>query len=150
MKQVFKINDYKDKFYAIDAIKCLSYDKRWQVTIELETRKLSQNRAQWPLLNAIADQVQWPVNGKIETITAEEFKHILTAGWRNEAVRVAQGVDGGMVLLGHRTREFKASEWGDWMDYLNWFAADRGVKIPISKKEAESWGLNEQIRTNSY
>ena len=105
-------------------------------------RTVGQNKQQWPILNAIADQVPWPVNGAMVKITGEEFKQILTAAWRNEIVRVAQGVDGGMVLLGHRTREFKRAEWGEWMGYLMWFAAEKGVKIPVSKSQAEQWGLD--------
>ena len=57
----------------------------------------------------------------------------------NEIVRVAQGVDGGMVLLGHRTREFKRAEWPEWLEYLNWFAAEKGVRIPMSKSQAAQY-----------
>jgi hypothetical protein len=142
MKRVFKIDSDQSKHYPIQAIKAISdYTTPQQITIELETRRLSQNSAQWPILNAIADQVQWPINGMLQTITGEDFKQILTAAWRKEQVRVAQGVDGGVVLLGHRTREFKAKEWPEWMEYLHWFAAEKGVKIPVSKKEAEAWGI---------
>jgi len=142
MKRVFKIDSDQAKYYAVQAIKSITdYTKPQQMTIEPETRKLTQNSAQWPILNAIADQVQWPINGMLQTITGEDFKQILTAAWRKEQVRVAQGVDGGVVLLGHRTREFKAAEWGEWMEFLHWFASEKGVKIPVSKKEAESWGI---------
>lgn len=142
MKRVFKIDSEQSKFYAIQALKNISdYTNTQQVTIEPETRKLSQNSAQWPILNAIAAQVQWPINGMMQTITGEDFKQILTAAWRKEQVRVAQGVDGGVVLLGHRTREFKAKEWPEWLEYLNWFAAEKGVKIPVSKKDAQAWGI---------
>jgi len=144
MKRVFKIDSDQAKYYAIQAIKAINdYTKPQQITIETETRKLSQNASQWPILNAIADQLQWPINGMLQTITGEDFKQILTAAWRKEQVRVAQGVDGSVVLLGHRTREFKSAEWGEWMDYLNWFAAEKCVKIPVSKREVESWGLND-------
>jgi len=70
MKRVFKIDSDKSKYYAIHAIKAISdYTKPQQVTVEPETRKLSQNAAQWPILNAIADQVQWPINGMLQTIS---------------------------------------------------------------------------------
>ncbi len=142
MKHVFIINSDQAKHYAIQAIKSISdYTKPQQVTIEPETRKLSQNRAQWPILNAIADQLQWPINGVMSTLTGDEFKQILTAAWRNEAVRVAHGIDGGMVLLGHRTRDFKRDEWPEWLEYLNWFAAEKGVKIPIGKSQEREYML---------
>lgn len=141
MKRVFKIDSDNSRMFAVGAVNRLNLNQVMQVTIEPETRKLSQNAAQWPILNAIADQVQWPINGMLQTITGEDFKQILTAAWRKEQVRVAQGVDGGVVLLGHRTREFKAAEWPEWMEYLNWFAAEKGVKIPASKRDMESWGV---------
>ena len=141
MKRTFVITDDKTKLFATEAVKNIGYEERMVVTIEPETRTLANNRAQWPVLNAIADQVPWPVNGAMCKLTGEEFKQILTAAWRNETVRVAQGIDGGMVLLGHRTREFKRSEWPEWQEYLLWFAAEKGVKIPISKRDAEAWGV---------
>ena len=139
MKRRFKIDNDEAKFNAVNAVKELLYDKPMLVTIESETRTLANNRAQWPILNAIADQVPWPVNGAMVKLTGEEFKQILTAAWRNEIVRVAQGVDGGMVLLGHRTREFKRAEWPEWLEYLNWFAAEKGVRIPMSKSQAAQY-----------
>ena len=54
--------------------------------------------------------------------------------------RIAQGLDGGMVMLGHKTREFKKDEWPDWMAFLESVAADRGVKVPMSKRQYESMG----------
>ena len=139
MKRIFKVDSEEAKFNAVNAVKGLLYDKPMLVTIESETRTLANNRAQWPILNAIADQVPWPVNGAMVKLTGEEFKQILTAAWRNEIVRVAQGVDGGMVLLGHRTREFKRAEWPEWLEYLNWFAAEKGVRIPMSKSQAAQY-----------
>jgi hypothetical protein len=138
---IIKIDSDRAASYAIKTINGLSYDPPMQITIEPETRKLYQNNQQWPILNAIADQVQWPINGMLQTITADDFKEILTVGWRNEQVRVAQGVDGGVVLLGHRTSKFNEKEWPEWMEYLNWFASEKGVKIPISKSQEREYML---------
>jgi hypothetical protein len=71
------------------------------VTIKEPNRSLEQNAAQWPLLEAFAEQLEWPVNGAMTRITADDWKDILTAAFRNERPRVAMGIDGGMVLLGH-------------------------------------------------
>jgi len=135
-KIVLKITDDHTLQIAIDRLKFVCGDKPMQIYIEPETRTLANNRQQWPLLNAIADQLLWPVNGAMSKLSAEEFKQILTTAYRNETVRVAQGVDGGLVMLGHRTREFKRSEWQEWQTYLEWFCADRDVKIPMSKSQA--------------
>jgi hypothetical protein len=99
------------------------------VRLSPPTRTLEQNAAQWPVLGAIAAQLLWPVNGEMVRLTDEEFKDILTAGFRRENVRVAQGVDGGMVMLGSRTSKFKKSEFSEWLEYLHWFCAERGVNL---------------------
>lgn len=100
------------------------------VTIVCEpTRNLSQNAAQWPILEAFAEQLQWPVNGKMERLTAEEFKDILTAAFKRETVRVAMGLDGGMVMLGARTSAMSKREFSEWLDFLNATAAARGVEL---------------------
>jgi hypothetical protein len=99
------------------------------VTIAEPTRNLDQNAAQWPILNAFADQLVWPVNGEMVQISAEDWKDLLTSAFRREQPRVAMGIDGGMVLLGQRTSKFKKGEFSDWLDFLNATAADRGVAL---------------------
>ena len=136
MKRIFKIDDERSQFHAVRAVEDLALDKPMQVTIEPETRTTANNRAQWPILNAFAEQLLWPVNGAMTKLTGDEWKHILTAAYRQETARVAQGLDGGMVLLGHRTREFRKNEWSDWLEFLNSVASDRDVKIPASKSQA--------------
>lgn len=103
------------------------------VFIQEPTRSLDQNSYQWPILQAFSEQLEWPVNGKMCKITAEEFKDILTAAFRQETVRLAMGLNGGVVMLGFRTREFKKKEFSDWLEFLNATAADRGVNIERKK-----------------
>lgn len=99
------------------------------VTIAEPNRTLEQNSAQWPILDAFAKQLQWPINGKMTTITDEDWKDILTCAFRNESPRVAAGLDGGMVLLGQRTSKFSKKEFSDWMEFLWSVAADRGIVV---------------------
>lgn len=99
------------------------------VTVAEPTRNLEQNAAQWPILQAFAEQLQWPVNGAMVHMSPEEWKDILTAAFRRESVRVAQGLDGGMVMLGARTREFSKREFSEWLDFLHATAAARGVNL---------------------
>lgn len=91
------------------------------------SRNLDQNAAQWPILEAFAQQIEWPINGKLQKITADDWKDVLTCAFRNEQPRVAQGIDGGMVLLGQRTSKFGKREFSDWLDFLNSVASDKGV-----------------------
>jgi len=97
--------------------------------VQEPTRNLDQNAAQWPILQAFADQLQWPVNGAMVWMTPEEWKDVLTAAFRKESVRVAMGMDGGMVMLGSRTSEFGKKQFSDWLEFLNATAAARDVDV---------------------
>lgn len=99
------------------------------VTVAEPTRNLEQNAAQWPILQAFADQLKWPVNGSMESLTADEWKDILTAAFRRETVRVAMGLDGGMVMLGARTSKMGKREFSEWLEFLHSTAALRGVEL---------------------
>jgi hypothetical protein len=101
----------------------------WVVKISEPTRSLDANAAQWPILEAFAQQLEWQINGKAQKIAAEDWKDILTCAFRNEQPRVAQGIDGGMVLLGQRTSKFTVREFGDWLAFLNATAVARGVTL---------------------
>ena len=101
----------------------------YAVTVAEPTRTLEQNAAQWPILNAFAAQLQWPVNGRMCKLTGEEFKDILTAAFKGETVRLAMGMDGGVVMLGQRTSKFVKKEFSDWLEFLNATSADREVTV---------------------
>lgn len=98
-----------------------------QVTLSEPPRTLDQNAAQWPILEAFSKQLQWPINGQLTHMAPEEWKDVLTAAFRRETVRVAMGLDGGMVMLGSRTSKFKKKEFSDYLEFLNATAALRGV-----------------------
>ena len=93
------------------------------------TRTLEQNAAQWPILDAFAKQLKWPVNGQMVYMTAEEWKDVLTAAFRKEQARLAMGLDGGVVMLGLRTSKFGKREFSDWLEFLHATAAARGVMV---------------------
>lgn len=99
------------------------------VTIAERSRTLDQNAAMWPILEAFSKQLKWPVNGQMTTLEPEEWKDILTAAFRRESARVAHGLNGGVVMLGSRTSEFRKDEFSEWLDFLHMVAADRGVEL---------------------
>lgn len=101
----------------------------YYVRIKEPSRSLDANAAMWPILEAFAQQIEWPINGKLQKITADDWKDILTCAFRNEQPRVAQGIDGGMVLLGQRTSKFGKREFSDWLEFLHATAAARGVVV---------------------
>lgn len=99
------------------------------VRIDPPTRNLDQNAAQWPILEAFSKQLKWPVNGQMVDMTPEEWKDVLSAAFRRETVRVAMGLDGGMVMLGMRTSKMPKAQFSEWLDFLHATAALRGVVL---------------------
>jgi len=116
MKQIFRLAHDIARERAIAAVK--SARDGQIVTVSDPTRTLDQNSAQWPVLEAFSAQLEWPINGRMEKITSEDWKDILTCAFRNEQPRVAMGLSGGMVLLGQRTSKFSVREFSDWMEFL--------------------------------
>lgn len=101
----------------------------WCVTVSEPTRSLDQNAAMWPILQAFADQLQWPVNGAMVWMTADEWKDVLSAAYKRESVRVAMGLDGGMVMLGCRTSKFSVREMSEFIEFLHATAVAREVDL---------------------
>ncbi|MDE2022049.1 MAG: recombination protein NinB [Patescibacteria group bacterium] len=101
----------------------------YSVTVAEATRSLEQNSAQWPILQAFSEQLEWPVNGGMVKMRPDEWKDVLTAAFRREAARLAMGLDGGVVMLGARTSTFGKREFSEWLEFLHATAAQRGVVI---------------------
>ena len=99
------------------------------VTIAEPTRTLEQNAAQWPILEAFSQQLQWPVNGAMTTMTADEWKDVLTGAFQQEVVRLAMGMNGGVVMLGMRTSKMPKSKFSEFLEFLHATAALRGVVV---------------------
>lgn len=99
-----------------------------KITIEecKPTRTIEQNNKMWAMLEDIARQVQWHVDGKLQLIDKEDWKDILTAGLK-KTQRVAAGIEGGFVMLGQRTRKMKIGEMIELIEFMYWFGAERKV-----------------------
>lgn len=102
----------------------------YAVTVAEMTRTTEQNAAQWPILEAFSKQLQWPVNGRMEWLTDEEWKDVLTAAFERESVRLAMAFDGpGVVMLGRRTSQYGKRKFSDWLEFLHAAAALKGVVV---------------------
>lgn len=128
MKQVFHLTHNIARQSACSAI--LSAPENYRVEIRERTRSLDQNALMWELLSGLAKQVQWPVNGKLEFLTADEWKDILSASLDQEN-RIAQGIRGGFVMIGKRTSKMTVRQMTDLIELIYAFAADRGVTLHI-------------------
>ena len=124
---VFNLVHQQARQRAIEAVR--DAPDGYQVRITEQRRNLDQNAAQWPILQAFAEQLQWPVNGQFCKLTADEWKNVLSAAFTRETVRVAMGLDGGMVMLGLRTSKMGKKQFSEWLEYLHATAADRGVNL---------------------
>lgn len=126
-KRIFRLVHAEARKRAREAIE--TAPEGYIAVVQEPTRNLDQNAAQWPILQAFADQLQWPVNGAMVWMTPEEWKDLLSSAFRRETVRVAMGLDGGMVMLGSRTSEFGKKQFSEWLAFLQATAADRGVDL---------------------
>ena len=99
------------------------------VTVQEPSRSLDQNAAQWPILEAFSEQLTWPVNGAMVKLAADEWKDILTAAFQGETVRLAMGLNGGVVMLGLRTSQMGKRRFSEWFEFLHATAALRGVIV---------------------
>lgn len=126
-KRVIRLIDHERRMRAHDAIDMAP--EGYVVVLQEPTRSLEQNAAMWPLLQAFADQLQWPVNGQMVWMTADEWKDVLSAAFKRESVRVAMGMDGGMVMLGSRTSKFSVREMSEFIEFLHATAAARDVDL---------------------
>lgn len=100
----------------------------WEVIVRESRRNLDQNAAQWPILEAFSLQLNWPVNGHMTRMSAEEWKDVLTAAFEKER-RVAEGLNGGHVFIGQRTSYYSKARFSEWLDFLHSVASERGVEL---------------------
>lgn len=126
-KKVYILANPTARANCLEAVK--TAQDGFKVTIAEPSRSLDQNAAQWPILHAFSEQLAWAVNGVMTKLEPEDWKTILTAAFRQEGNRVAQGLDGGLVFLGMRTSKMSKKEFSDYLEFLNATAVIRGVNL---------------------
>lgn len=130
MKKPFYLRDNSILDNLIAFLRSLDLSGNLMVIVQDVTRSHEQNSAQWPILDAFSKQLMWPVNGQMVRLSDEEWKDVLTAAFRQEAPRLAMSLNGaGVVMLGQRTSKFSKKEFSDWLEFLHYVAADRGVDL---------------------
>lgn len=103
-----------------------SADPDTVVQLKPKTRSLEQNSRLWAMLTDISKQVEWPVDGQMVKLDPEDWKHILSAGVL-KTQRVAQGIEGGFVILGQRTSKMTVAQMKELQDFIEWFGTEHGV-----------------------
>ncbi len=125
-KRLLILTDDSVRLRAMEAIR--DAPQGYAVRIGPADRSTMQNSMQWPILQCFSDQLLWPVNGEMVKMEPEEWKDVLTAAFRQETVRLAQGLNGGVVMLGARTSKFSKAEFSEWIEFLLATAALKGIK----------------------
>lgn len=131
-EQVFTVTsvaEFRPAFVrAWAAAQAMARAGAFELVLRLPTRSLDQNRKLWPMLQDIADQLQWPVNGKLQRMSREDWKDVLTAGFQQES-RIAEGIAGGHVFLGMRTSRMSKRQFAELVEFIYAFGSDRGVRF---------------------
>ena len=89
-------------------------------------RTLEQNAKLWALLGDIARQCSLVINGESVKASAEDWKEVFTAALRNEQ-RLAQGIDGRVVMLGARTSHMRVDELSELIELIYAHGSEQGV-----------------------
>ena len=103
--------------------------------LRAKRRSLEQNNLLWQMLQDVASQVRWPVDGIEQLLCKEDWKVILTAGVKKEA-RIAAGVSGGFVMLGTPTSRMTVAEMTELIDFIRWFGDSKQVAWSDSPEAA--------------
>jgi len=123
------VNTIRDTMVkAFEAAKALAVGYPVEVIVRpvKSRRGLLSNAKMWAMLADVSRQVQWPVNGVMQNLDADDWKSLITAAAKQET-RVAAGLSGGAVMLGVSTRKMTVAQMSDVIEYLHAFGAEKGV-----------------------
>jgi len=123
-RQVFQLAHSTARRNAANAV--MSAPENFMVEVKPRTRSLDANAKMWAMLADVSRQIVWPVNGKMERLSPEDWKAIITASLTQEN-RMAVGIQGGFVMLGKSTSKMTISEMSEVIEFLYSFGADRDV-----------------------
>ena len=101
------------------------YDVR--VTVDEPLRSDDANAKMWAMLHDVSAQVEWPVDGVLQKLPAEDWKVILTAGLKRSQ-RIAQGIEGGIVVLGSRTSRMTQKRMSELIELIQFFGDSKQVQ----------------------
>lgn len=122
------------------AAHCLSAPDGYVCKIEEPSRTPDQNAYQWPYLEGFSQQLMWPVNGVMCRLSKEEWKDVLTSAFEKEVnPKLAAGFDGGIVMLGARTKKYGKKKFHEWMTFLVAAADLKGVAPVFKDGESREW-----------
>ncbi|MTW08816.1 NinB family protein, partial [Streptococcus pneumoniae] len=69
-------------------------------------------------------------------LSPDDWKDVLSAAFKGEQVRLAMGLDGGVVMLGLRTSGMGKKTFSEFLEFLHATAAARGVCVYPEPEQA--------------
>lgn len=99
-----------------------------------DRRTVDQNKLMWALLTDLSNQVEWPVDGRMQKISPDDWKHVMTAGLKRNQ-RVAAGIDGGFVILGQYTHKMNKAEMTELIELIMAFGANHEPPVVWSEHD---------------
>lgn len=107
---------------ALEAVRCAP--DGWVVSIHQPTRSSAANALMWARLSQVSEQVEW--HGR--KLSPEDWKCVFSAALRQQDV--VPNLNGtGFVVLGLSTSKLTKREFGDLLDLIGAFCAERGVDV---------------------
>jgi hypothetical protein len=135
MKQTYILAHSEARRRAIQAVQ--DAPDGMVVQIGEPNRSLDQNAAQWPYLEGFARQKELCINGKMQLVSSDDWKDVLTACWNGE-MRMA-AFDGKVIMMPQRTSKMGKRMFSEWMEYLVAMAAISGVEpVYVSPRREQS------------
>ena len=129
MRKTFRLISNSVRNNLIEFIKT-QVPNNYLVTIQQPTRTLEQNAKMWAILTDFAEQKPMVINGKEVYASAEDWKDLLTAGYKKESQRMALGLDKqSLVFLGLRTSQMGVKEMTEFIEFIQAEAINNGVLI---------------------
>lgn len=108
----------------------------YSVKIAEPGRTLEQNALLWPLLGCFSKQLKWPINGVLSWMDEDGWKDVLSAAFEQETVRLAEGINGGTVMLGRRTSQFGKKRFSEFIEFIYAVGSARGVVFDRKREVA--------------
>lgn len=97
------------------------------IALGRERRSNSQNSKLWPMLQDVSHQCELIINGSPCKASKEDWKHIFSASLYKQN-RMALGVDGEIVYLGHSTSRMDKKTFAELIELIYAYGSNHDVR----------------------